>query len=70
MSFAPRRALNPWPVLVVGIAALVMLPVALMAAEALTSQAIDTPMAIVPMLTSTRSASVEVSISESPVFQR
>ena len=31
-----RRALNPWPVLVVGIAALVILPVALMAAEALT----------------------------------
>lgn len=36
MSLAPRRALNPWPVLVVGIAALVILPVALMAAEALT----------------------------------
>ena len=36
MSSAPRRALNPWPVLVVGIAALVILPVALMAAEALT----------------------------------
>jgi iron(III) transport system permease protein len=33
---APRRALNPWPVLVVGIAALVILPVALMASEALT----------------------------------
>ena len=31
-----RRALNPWPVLVLGIAALVMLPVAVMAAEALT----------------------------------
>jgi iron(III) transport system permease protein len=36
VSLAPRRALNPWPVLVVGIAALVILPVALMAAEALT----------------------------------
>lgn len=36
MSLGPRRALNPWPVLVVGIAALVILPVALMAAEALT----------------------------------
>ena len=36
MSLAPRRAFNPWPVLVVGIAALVILPVALMAAEALT----------------------------------
>ena len=36
MSLAPRRALNPWPVLVVGIAALVILPVALMASEALT----------------------------------
>ena len=36
MSLAPRRVLNPWPVLVVGIAALVILPVALMAAEALT----------------------------------
>ena len=36
MSLAPRRALNPWPVLVVGIAALVILPVALMGAEALT----------------------------------
>ena len=36
MSLAPRRALNPWPVLVLGIAALVILPVAVMAAEALT----------------------------------
>jgi iron(III) transport system permease protein len=33
---ARRHALNPWPVLVVGIAALVILPVALMASEALT----------------------------------
>ena len=31
-----RRAFNPWPVLVVGIAALVILPVAVMASEALT----------------------------------
>jgi len=31
-----RRAFNPWPVLVVGVAALVILPVAVMAAESLT----------------------------------
>jgi iron(III) transport system permease protein len=36
---APRRALNPWPVLVVGVAGLVMLPVAMMASEALTPSA-------------------------------
>lgn len=36
MSIAVRRRLNPWPVLVVGVAGLVMLPVAMMAAEALT----------------------------------
>ena len=36
MSLAPRRVLNLWPTLVVGVAALVMLPVAVMAAEALT----------------------------------
>jgi iron(III) transport system permease protein len=32
----PRALLNPWPVLVVGVAALVVLPVAVMAAEAIT----------------------------------
>jgi iron(III) transport system permease protein len=36
VSLAPRRAFNPWPVLVVGVAALVILPVALIASEALT----------------------------------
>ncbi len=36
MSLAPRRALNPWPVLVSGVAALVILPVAVIASEALT----------------------------------
>jgi iron(III) transport system permease protein len=36
VSLAPRRAFNPWPVLVVGVAALVIMPVAMMASEALT----------------------------------
>ena len=36
MSLAPRRALNPWPILVVGVTALILLPVAMMASEALT----------------------------------
>ena len=36
MSLAPRRVLSPWPTLVVGVAGLVVLPVAVMAAEALT----------------------------------
>ena len=36
MSLARRALFNPWPVLVVGVAALVVLPVAVMAAEALT----------------------------------
>jgi iron(III) transport system permease protein len=39
VSIGPRRALNPWPVLVVGVAALVMLPVAMMISEALTPSA-------------------------------
>jgi iron(III) transport system permease protein len=36
VSVAPRRALNPWPVLVAGVAALVILPVAVIASKALT----------------------------------
>jgi iron(III) transport system permease protein len=66
VSLAPRRALNPWPVLVVGVAALVILPVALMAAEALTP---DTAVwrrlwanRLPEMLTSTVSLLVLVSI--------
>jgi len=39
VSLAPRRAFNPWPILVVGVAALVILPVAMMASEALTPSA-------------------------------
>ena len=39
MISARGRALNPWPVLVVGVAVLVILPVAMMAAEALTPSA-------------------------------
>jgi iron(III) transport system permease protein len=66
VSLAHRRALNPWPVLVVGVAALVILPVALMAAEALTP---DTAVwrrlwanRLPEMLTSTVSLLVLVSI--------
>jgi iron(III) transport system permease protein len=36
VSLARRRALNPWPILVLGVAALVILPVAVMVSEALT----------------------------------
>ncbi len=66
MSSAPRRAPNPWPVLVVGIAALVILPVAFMASEALTP---DTEVwrhlwntGLSEMLTSTMALLVLVSI--------
>ncbi|HYH52433.1 MAG TPA: iron ABC transporter permease [Acidimicrobiia bacterium] len=37
-AVAPRRALNPWPILIVAVAALVILPVAVMVSEALTPE--------------------------------